>query len=93
MLCVNCNPECNAGQLTQLIGRGKTWVYVALCSDSSHCAGKCVGHDETRALTQYFNTRLKTPDKNILFVPCNFVINFDTCQGEVIADTGLTAIY
>jgi hypothetical protein len=93
MLCTNCNPECNAGQLSKLVGKGKTWVYVALCSDTSHTGGKCVDPEETKALTEYFNSKIKTPGKRVLFVPCSFVINFDTCQGEVIADKGLTAIY
>lgn len=93
MLCTNCMSECNAGALSQLVGRDKTWVYVALCADTSHLSGKCVSLDATRALTEYFNSRIKTPGKQIMFVPCSFVIDMDICQGEVIADTGLTDIY
>ena len=93
MLCTFCNPDCNAGQLSRLVGKDKTWVYVALCSDASHVKGKCVGLEETRTLTEYFNCKIKTPGKSVLFVPCSFIIDIDTCRGEVIADTGLTAIY
>ena len=93
MLCTNCTQDCNAGALSKLVGKEKTWVYVALCADTSHVSGKCVNVEEVRALTEYFNSRIKTPGKKILFVPCSFIPNMDICQGEVIADTGLTDIY
>ncbi len=93
MLCTNCDPECNAGSLANLVGKEKTWVYVALCADTTHKGGKCVSDEETRALTEYFNSRITTPGKKVLFVPCKFIRKIDTCRGEIIADTGLTSIY
>jgi hypothetical protein len=93
MLCTNCTTNCNAGALSTLLGREHTWVYVALCANTTHIEGKCVGLEETRALTEYFNSRIKTPGKKVFFVPCSFVPNMDLCQGEIIADVGLTEIY
>jgi hypothetical protein len=93
MLCTNCSDNCNAGAMRELLGGDGAWIYVALCSDTSHTKGKCVDLEATRALTEYFNSRIKSPGKNIFFVPCSFIPNIDVCQGEVIADIGLTEIY
>ncbi|MCD6217215.1 hypothetical protein J7L05_05075 [bacterium] len=92
MLCTECDPTCNAAQLANIVGENKTWVYVALSEDPSGMS-KAVTQEETRALTEYFNSRIKTPGKKILFVPDSFIKNFDTCKGEIIADMGMTEIY
>ena len=73
-------------------GRG-TWVYVALCADSTHASGKCVSDAGVKALTEYFNGNIKDPDKRIIVVPCIKCKSIDTCEGIVMADTGLTDIY
>jgi len=94
MLCTRCDPLCCAGIMADLLGEeSKPWIYVALCSDSSHEEGKCIGASETNILTDFFHGRLKSKKKRIFFVPCCFISNIDRCKGEVIADTGLTDIY
>lgn len=93
MLCTECDPLCSAGKLSTICGKDKTWVYVAMCSDSSHEGNKCARDEEVKALTEYFNGRIKTKSKQIMFVPCSFIRNLDTCAGEIIADVGLTDIY
>jgi hypothetical protein len=92
MLCTECDQSCNAGQLGLLIGDG-AWVYIAMGEDTSQPNGKKASVQETKALTEYFNSRIKTPGKKIFFVPCNFIRNIDTCKGEIIADMGMTDIY
>ncbi|MBU1023893.1 hypothetical protein KKB99_06390 [bacterium] len=93
MLCTECDSACNACQLSDLIGETKTWVYVALSEQLSSDRESKITKEETQALTDYFNSRIKTPGKQILFVPDNFIKNMDTCAGEIIADVGLTDIY
>ena len=36
---------------------------------------------------------IKDPDKRIIVVPCIKCKSIDTCEGIVMADTGLTDIY
>jgi hypothetical protein len=90
-LCVGCNPECFVGALSKLLVPSGTWVYLALCADPSHASGKCVGPDEVKALTEYFNARITTPGKRVLFLPCSLRRNADQCRGDVVADLGMTA--
>ena len=81
MLSTCRDPECEVARITAREGRG-TWVYVALCADSTHASGKCVS-----------DAGIKDPDKKVVVVPCVKCKSIDTCQGIVIADTGLTDIY
>ncbi|MCX6840986.1 MAG: hypothetical protein NTX53_01675 [candidate division WOR-3 bacterium] len=93
MLCVKCNPECGvyaAG--AQELGQ-KTWVYAALCADTSHSTRKCIPPESIRALNEYFNQGIKDPAKKIVVVPCSSRKSVDTCQGIVLADFGLTDLY
>ena len=94
MLCVKCDPLCCAGIMYDLLeDDSKSWIYVALCEDSSHRGSECVSAGETRTLTEYFQGRIKSKNKKIFFVPCCFISNIDRCKGIVITDTGLTEIY
>jgi hypothetical protein len=45
------------------------------------------------ALEEYFNGNISDPQKRIVVVPCIKCKSIDTCEGIVIADTGLTEIY
>ena len=92
MLSTCRNPECEVARITAQAGKG-TWVYVALCADSTHASGKCVSDAGVQALTEYFNGNIKDPEKEVIVVPCVKCKSIDTCQGIVIADTGLTDIY
>jgi len=92
MLSTCRNPECEVARIAAGGGRG-TWVYVALCADSTHASGKCVSDAGIKALAEYFNGNIKDPDKRIIVVPCIMCKSIDTCEGIVIADTGLTDIY
>ena len=84
--------DCEVGRMVAGGGRG-TWVYVALCADSTHAAGRCVSDTGVSALTEYFNSRIKETGKRIVVVPCIKCNSIDMCRGIVIADTGLTEIY
>jgi hypothetical protein len=84
--------DCEVGRIAARQGKG-TWVYVALCADSTHASGKCVSDAGIQALTEYFNANIKDPHKKIIVVPCSKCRSIDTCEGIVIADTGLTDIY
>ena len=92
MLSTCQNPECEVARIAARGGKG-TWVYVALCADSTHASGKCVSDAGIKALTEYFNGNIKDPRKKFIVVPCIKCKSIDTCQGIVIADTGLTDIY
>jgi hypothetical protein len=92
MLSTCRDPECEVGRIATESGPG-TWVYVALCADSTHASGKCVSDAGIKALTEYFNANIKDPDKRFVVVPCIKCNSIDTCEGVVIADTGLTDIY
>ena len=92
MLSTCQDPDCEVARAAAQGGAG-TWVYVALCADSTHTSGKCVSDAGITALTEYFNENIKDPGKRIVVVPCIKCKNIDTCQGVVIADTGLTDIY
>ena len=92
MLSTCRDPDCEVGRLAVEGGKG-TWVYVALCADSTHASGKCVSDEGVQALTEYFNGNIKDPDKRIIVVPCRKCESIDTCEGIVIADIGLTEMY
>jgi hypothetical protein len=92
MLSTCRQPDCEVGRIAAQAGKGN-WVYVALCADSTHASGKCVSDAGIRALTEYFNAQIKDQSKRIIVVPCIKCNSIDTCEGIVIADTGLTEIY
>jgi hypothetical protein len=93
MLCMSCDPECGVSAVgTEEQGR-KTWVYVALCADTSHASTTCISDEGIRALNEYFNSGLRDPSKKIVVVPCRLRKSVDTCQGIVLADVGLTELY
>lgn len=93
MLCMGCNPDCGVYKAGSREAGRKTWVYVALCANTSHARGKCVTKPGLQALNEYFNHGLHDPAKRILIVPCELRKSVDTCQGVVLADVGLTEIY
>jgi len=93
MLCTGCKEECPVNRIAREEEKGDTWVYAALCGDTTHPGGRCVGDRELRALEEYFNQGIRRRDKRIRFAPCRLIENLDTCQGEIIADTGLTDLY
>jgi hypothetical protein len=93
MLCLRCDPTCGVYQAGRDGADSKTWVYVALCADTSHVGGICVSDEGVRALSEYFNEGLKDPAKRIVVVPCRLRRSVDTCQGVVLADVGLTELY
>jgi hypothetical protein len=86
------DPACSVARTAREAGEG-AWVYVALCADSSHASGRCVSERGIQALTEYFNANLKNPNKRIIVVPCRECSDIDTCEGIVMADTGLTEFY
>ena len=92
MLSTCRDPKCEVGRIAAGGGPG-AWVYVALCADSTHSSGRCVSDAGIKALTEYFNFRIRDPAKKIIVVPCIKCDSIDTCHGIVIADTGLTEIY
>jgi hypothetical protein len=85
-------PQCAVANISKSEGKA-TSVYVALCADSTHSSGKCIGAECINALNEYFNQNIKTPWKKILVVPCSKCCSIDLCEGIVIADIGLTDIY
>ena len=93
MLCMRCNPECGVFKAGDAGPGKKTWVYVALCADTSHTKGKCVSEAGLGTLNEYFNVGLHDPGKLIRIVSCSLRKSVDTCQGVVLADVGLTDIY
>lgn len=93
MLCMNCDEDCGVFEVAKSAEDEKRWVYVALCADTTHNAGKCVSEEGIRALTEYFNAGLREAEKEIVVVPCSYRKSPDTCQGIVLADVGLTEIY
>lgn len=93
MLCWKCDPECGAYQAGERDRAHKTWVYVALCADSSHASARCVSEESIQALNEYFNADLEDPQKKIVVVPCRLRKSVDSCQGVVLADIGLTELY
>jgi hypothetical protein len=93
MLCWRCDPECEVAKLASADPNSTTWVYVALCANSSHSSGSCVSKESLRALTEYFNAGLDDPQKRIIVVPCSLRKSVDSCQGIVLADVGLTELY
>ncbi len=93
MLCMKCNPECGVYKAGLREGDRKTWVYVALCADTSHASRTCITEEGIRALNEYFNTGLEGLAKRIVVVPCDLRKSVDTCQGIVLADVGLTEMY
>jgi hypothetical protein len=93
MLCMKCNPECGVFKVSSGERDRKTWVYVALCANTSHLSRKCIPEAGLRALNEYFNYDLQDPLKKIVVVPCALRKSADTCQGIVLADVGLTELY
>lgn len=93
MLCMKCNPECGVYAVGANDKDHRTWVYAALCSNTSHTSGECVSDKSLRALNEYFNSGFEDPRKKIIVVRCLLRKSVDTCQGIVLADTGLTELY
>jgi hypothetical protein len=93
MLCMRCDPKCGVYKAGSREKDRKSWVYVALCANTSHASGTCISEAGIRALNQYFNQNLHDPDKKIVVVPCNLRRSVDSCQGVVLADVGLTELY
>ena len=93
MLCQRCNAECGVFKAGSAKKGQKTWVYVALCANTSHASGKCIANEGIRVLNEYFNYGLQDPSKKIVVVPCELRQSADTCQGIVLADVGLTEFY
>ena len=93
MLCMRCNPECGVYAAGAQEPGQKTWVYAALCAETSHSTRKCIPPESIRALNEYFNQGIKDPAKKIVVVPCSLRKSVDTCQGIVLADFGLTDLY
>ncbi len=93
MLCVRCNPECGVYAAGSQEPDRQTWVYVALCSDTSHTTEKCIPSESLNALNEYLNNGIEDPAKRIAVVPCSLRKFVDTCQGIVLADVGLTELY
>jgi hypothetical protein len=89
MLCLECKDDCKAGALARHEAGENVWVYLALCGDTSHLVEGCVSEEGAKALTEYFNSKIKTPGKKIVIVPCSYRPSVDTCQGEVLADVGM----
>jgi hypothetical protein len=93
MLCLRCDPDCGVYQAGPEPTEAGTWVYAALCADTSHVSGTCVSAEGVQALNEYFNSDLRDPAKKIIVVPCRLRRSVDTCQGVVLADVGLTELY
>ncbi len=93
MLCMRCTPECGVFELSRKNKSQKTWVYVALCANTSHASGECISEASVRALTEYFNSGIEDPQKRIVVAPCRLRHSVDSCQGIVLADMGLTELY
>jgi hypothetical protein len=93
MLCTNCDPKCGVYAAGKHEPGTKTWVYAALCANTSHSPNKCIAPESLRALNEYFNQGIKDPAKKIVVVPCSLRKSVDTCQGIVLADFGLTDLY
>jgi hypothetical protein len=93
MLCMRCNPECGVFKAGSEGRDRKTWVYVALCANTSHASRKCVSVEGIRVLNEYYNRGLQDSSKEIVVVPCELRKSVDTCQGIVLADVGLTELY
>ena len=93
MLCMRCDPECGVYKAGSSEQGSKTWVYVALCADTSHASRKCVNTPGVKALNEYFNRGFQDPHKRIIVVSCRSRRSVDTCEGIVLADVGLTEIY
>ena len=93
MLCMKCNPECDVYVAGTREPDRKTWVYAALCADTSHAARKCIPSKSLKALNEYFNKGIADPAKSIVVVPCRLRKSVDMCQGIVLADVGLTELY
>ncbi len=93
MLCTNCDPKCGVHAAGKQEPGKKTWVYAALCANTSHSPNKCVSDESLLALNQYFGQGIKDPAKKIVVVPCSLRNRVDTCQGIVLADFGLTDLY
>jgi len=93
MLCVRCNPKCGAYAAGAKEPNRQTWVYVALCSDTSHTTNKCIPSKSLKALNEYLNNGIADSAKKIAVVPCSLRKFVDTCQGIVLADVGLTELY
>ncbi len=93
MLCMRCDPECGVNKLYAKQKGRAPWVYVALCTNTSHPDGACVTDAGIRALEEYFNAGIREQGKEIIVAPCSLRVSPDMCQGIVLADVGLTELY
>jgi len=93
MLCMRCDPGCGVYKAGSGGEGEKTWVYVALCADTSHASRRCVSAPGIKALNEYFNRGNQDGHRKIIVVSCERRKNVDTCEGVVLADVGLTDIY
>ncbi|MFH1676681.1 MAG: hypothetical protein ABIC40_06615, partial [bacterium] len=85
--------DCEAARKKMKDSDKNVWIYLALCSDSSHRSGECIGDEEINALNEYFNGNIKTPGKRVIFLPCSERKSIEFCEGEIIADVGMKEIH
>lgn len=92
MLSECTDPDCQVGALVRRQDPGSL-VYVAICPNTTHSAGKCVSSEGIEALNQYFRAKLAPAGRKVTIVPCKFCSSIDRCRGTSIADVGLTDIW
>jgi hypothetical protein len=91
MLSECTDPGCQVGALVGQQSPGSL-VYVAICPNTTHSAGRCVSGEGIEALNQYFGAKLAPTGRKVTVVPCKLCNSIDKCRGTSIADVGLTDI-
>jgi hypothetical protein len=102
MLCLRCDPTCGAYKAGSDAGESKTWVYVALCADTSHVKGRAFGSPLARGLYPRASTaevdpqaKSGAPDDPVDSIVKDDLVVADVADavaGTCVSDEGLRAL-
>jgi len=77
--------------IQRLAEHSQVFVYIALGFRDPKLKGEQFTIEQLTALNEYFNNRIKTPNKKILILPESICGDPSKCKGEILTDIGLTS--
>jgi hypothetical protein len=90
LMCTGCDAACPLYSIEELGYKQNVWVYVALSHYAPDQKKNKLPLEKIDILNEFFNERIRTPEKKILIVPHHLSLPPDKCYGEMIRDVGLT---
>ncbi len=87
-----CSSDSDIYRLGELAREQRVWLYVAVAHTALDPARFGPWLDKLKILNRYFAERMGTPNKKVLILPDYFGLHRQFNHGQILADTGLTAM-